>query len=319
MDNNTVYCNDRNTENLNLINRKNEPYNVYAFPSPQNVVYKSDSIAKVYESAFGGAIDDYNSKSARKGEIIYTRNTYFEYLFGVSPDSETAQKCLTSNKRGSDKTRSFNEVFVQIGDRKGFGHVVRDDSGNNATNPKAKEILEIFYKGGRFQKISDNNGTSFLIRVNKEDEDSIIIPSFEERNPNFHVVTAIEHNDDLLGVPYLHIKFVPVGTNYGKGPSKQLGFHRALADMGFTNKQTAFTKWIQKERFILETICGYYGIEANTEHKIVRISDCLTEDCINESTTECKVAEEKANTSDERGNAGAEPGENAVPQRHYRR
>ncbi len=299
MDTNTVYCNDRNNENLNYINRENKPNNVYASPTPQNIIYKSESLAKVYDDTFGDAIDDYNSKSARKEDIKYTRHSYFEYLFGVSPNSEMAQKILTSNKRGRNQTRSFNEVFFQIGEHNEFGHYIHDNGENIVTNPKAeiaKEVLEIFYKGGRFQKISDSNDSSFLIRVDEEDEDSIIIQSFEERNPSFRVFMAIEQSDALLSTPYLHIKYVPVGTNYSKGPKKQLGFHRALADMGFTNKQTAFTKWIQKERSILETICNYYGIETNTESQMIRMSDCLTEEFINESTARCKAAEKEANS-----------------------
>ena len=50
--------------------------------------------------------------------------------------------------------------------------------------------------------------------------------------------------------------YVPVGSGYVKWPEKQVVYERALADMGFKDKRTAYTKWRNKERLILKTICN---------------------------------------------------------------
>ena len=73
------------------------------------------------------------------------------------------------------------------------------------------------------------------------------------------------HNDEWHGTPHLHIDFVPIGEGYKKGPEKQLGFERALACMGYTDRITAFYEWRDKERQILKDICNCYGIETKTK------------------------------------------------------
>lgn len=50
-----------------------------------------------------------------------------------------------------------------------------------------------------------------------------------------------------------------------KGPEKQVGFERALANMGFTDKNTAYKEWRDKEREILKEICRCYGLETKTK------------------------------------------------------
>ena len=58
---------------------------------------------------------------------------------------------------------------------------------------------------------------------------------------------------------------MPIGEGYKKGPEKQLGFERALACMGYTDRITAFYEWRDKERQILKDICNCYGIETKTK------------------------------------------------------
>lgn len=92
----------------------------------------------------------------------------------------------------------------------------------------------------------------------------IYISSFEERNPNFKIVNAVMHNDEWHGTPHIHIDYVPVGSGYSKGPEKQVGFERALADMGYGDKNVAYNAWRQKERGILKNICECFGITTKT-------------------------------------------------------
>ena len=135
----------------------------------------------------------------------------------------------------------------------------------NPKAEKAREMLVIYYKGGRYNKV----GNGINQRLEKVDDPSIEadfeLPSFEERNPNFAVACSVMHNDEWHGTPHLHIDFVPIGEGYKKGPEKQLGFERALACMGYTDRITAFYEWRDKERQILKDICNCYGIETKTK------------------------------------------------------
>ena len=250
-----------------------------------NVVFVDRKLGEVYLECFGDAIIAKNSKQKRKDRIKTTPQNYFKKMFGTEPDSCSAQKILTSNARGGNEVKSYNEEIFQVGDCNEFGHFMRDDDGNfidkNGNpvkwnkfknkyydvngkevtdgsnlkpNPKAeiaKEILGIFYCGGH-------------IKIGNEEVE--ILP-FEERNPNFKVVCAVEHNDEWHGTPHLHIDYVPVGTGYVKGPEKQLGFERALANMGFRNRKTAYIEWREKERQILKNICNSYGFETKTKEE----------------------------------------------------
>ena len=220
-------------------------------------------------------------------------------MFGADPNSVEANAVLMSNKRGKNSVKSFNEMVVQIGDCKEFGNFMRDEydnfidkNGNKVkwdkssrnyydvdgnvvsnsktliANPKAekaRDMLEIYYKGGRYNRV----GNGINQRLEKVDDPSaeadFELPSFEERNPNFAVACSVMHNDEWHGTPHLHIDFVPIGEGYKKGPEKQLGFERALACMGYTDRITAFYEWRDKERQILKDICNCYGIETKTK------------------------------------------------------
>ena len=252
-----------------------------------------------FQAAFGDSIDEYISTQKRKDRISYTRDNYFKYLFGADPNSVEANAVLMSNKRGKNSVKSFNEMVVQIGDCKEFGNFMRDEydnfidkNGNKVkwdksarnyydidgnivsnsktliANPKAekaRDMLEIYYKGGRYNKV----GNGINQRLEKVDDPSaeadFELLSFEERNLNFAVACSVMHNDEWHGTPHLHIDFVPIGEGYKKGPEKQLGFERALACMGYTDRITTFYEWRDKERQILKDICNCYGIETKTK------------------------------------------------------
>lgn len=289
------------TGNIAHNKRDFTPHNVDPKLMQNNIVFTNKTLAEVYDESFGDAIDDYNRMQKRSDRKKYDRKSYFEHLFHHSPDSESAQVILTSNARGKHEIKSFNEELFQIGDCREFGHFIRDeygnfidkdenpvkwdkcsnkyydvngnvvnDSRNLMPNPKAeiaKEMLDIFLNGGRFKMVEDQYGNKSLKRLEDSDheKEDIVIPSFEERNPYFHVVYAAIHNDEWHGTPHIHIDYVPVGTGYVKGPEKQVGFERALANMGFTDKNTAYKEWRDKEREILKEICRCYGLETKTK------------------------------------------------------
>ena len=285
--------------NLAHNRREFDPYNTDPNLAVNNIFFANRSLKETYEVAFGDSIDEYISTQKRKDRISYTRGNYFRYLFGADPNSVEANAVLMSNKRGKNSVKSFNEMVVQIGDCKEFGNFMRDEYDNfigkngnkvkwdksarnyydidgnivsnsktSIANPKAEKargMLEIYYKVGRYNKV----GNGINQRLEKVDDHNIEsdfeLPSFEERNPNFAVACSVMHNDEWYGTPHLHIDFVPIGEDYKKGPEKQLGFERALACMGYTDRITAFYEWRDKERQILKDICNCYGIETKTK------------------------------------------------------
>ena len=291
------------TGNLIHNDRKINPKNVDPRLIQNNIIFKNSTLAAAYEEAFGAAIDEYNHKQKRSDRRKYDRKGYFKHLFGVEPENESAQVILTSTARGRHEIKSFNEDLFQVGDCQEFGHFMRDeygnfidkdgnpvkwdtkertyydvngnevtDSSNLMPNPeaeRAKAILTCFYEGGRFKFAADKDGRPCLERLddNSPESDDLYIPPFEERNPSFKVVYATIHNDEWHGTPHIHIDYVPVGSGYNKGPEKQVGFERALADMGFTNKNVAYKQWRNNERLILKTICNCFGYETKTREE----------------------------------------------------
>ena len=285
--------------NLAHNRREFDPYNTDPNLAVNNIFFANRSLKETYQAAFGDSIDEHNSRQKRRDKISYTRDNYFKYLFGADPNSVEANAVLMSNKRGKNSVKSFNEMVVQIGDCSEFGNFMRDEydnfidkngnkikwdksarnyydiDGNLVSNSKslianpkaekARDMLEIYYKGGRYNKVG-NGINQRLEKVDNPDvEADFELPSFEERNPNFAVACSVMHNDEWHGTPHLHIDFVPIGEGYKKGPEKQLGFERALACMGYTDRITAFYEWRDKERQILKDICNCYGIETKTK------------------------------------------------------
>ncbi|MBQ5317728.1 MAG: hypothetical protein J6K17_01355 [Oscillospiraceae bacterium] len=291
------------TGNLIHNDRKINPKNVDPRLIQNNIIFKNSTLAAAYEEAFGDAIDEYNHKQKRSDRRKYDRKGYFKHLFGVEPENESAQVILTSTARGRHEIKSFNEDLFQVGDCQEFGHFMRDeygnfidkdgnpvkwdtkdrtyydvngnevtDSSNLMPNPeaeRAKAVLTCFYEGGRFKFAADKDGRPCLERLddNSPESDDLYILPFEERNPSFKVVYATIHNDEWHGTPHIHIDYVPVGSGYNKGPEKQVGFERALADMGFTNKNVAYKQWRNNERLILKTICNCFGYETKTREE----------------------------------------------------
>ena len=285
--------------NLAHNRREFDPYNTDPNLAVNNIFFANRSLEETYQTAFGDSIDEYISTQKRRDRISYTRDNYFRYLFGADPNSMEANAVLMSNKRGKNSVKSFNEMVVQIGDCGEFGNFMRDEYDNfidkngnkvkwdksarnyydvdgnvvsnsrnllaNPKSEKARNMLEIYYKGGRYNKVGNGINQRLENVDNPDVEADFELPSFEERNPNFAIACSVMHNDEWHGTPHLHIDFVPIGEGYKKGPEKQLGFERALACMGYTDRITAFYEWRDKERQILKDICNCYGIETKTK------------------------------------------------------
>lgn len=81
-------------------------------------------------------------------------------------------------------------------------------------------------------------------------------------NPNLEMIGCYYHADEV-GVPHIHIDYVPVAHGYKKGLHTQNGLVKALGEMGYQKKgrDTAQIQWQRAENSRLETICRSHGLE----------------------------------------------------------
>lgn len=208
--------------NLRHNNRDYYCKNVDPERTKDNVTLVKQSLKECYDECFGDAVKAYNDKQKRKDRKI---NDYFSYCFGATADELCAQSPITA-KNGQV---SFYEDLAQVGDKNSCGVGTR----NGYT---AERVLLDYFNGN----------------------EELGIPSYQERNPQFHVFNAVIHMDEAT--PHLHIDYVPIATGYKNGLAVQNGYNKALEQMGYSGKD-GFTKWRSHEREILAEISSAYGLE----------------------------------------------------------
>ena len=86
--------------------------------------------------------------------------------------------------------------------------------------------------------------------------------NWKDRNPNLVLIGAYYHADEV-GVPHVHVDYVPVAHGYQKGMSTQTGLVKALGEQGFykSGKKTAQIQWQQRENNVLEALCRERGFD----------------------------------------------------------
>lgn len=193
-----------------------------------NIIIKQQDIGVAYEQIFGEARKAYNAKQTRKSRQI---EDYYEKLFGKPTD-----EIVKGGNRNSQY--SFYEFVIGIGDKNDTGF---------ATNPEmaavAVECLKEYYYG------NPEHG----------------VKSFEERNPNFHLLNGVIHCDEAT--PHGHTDFIPYSDGYEKGMTRQQGIARALEKMGYGADKQSINRWRKAERQVLREICERHGIEVAEEQK----------------------------------------------------
>jgi hypothetical protein len=122
-------------------NREFSFKNVDQKRTKDNIVYKNQSIDEAYRECFGQSLEQFNKKQTRADRKINI--SYFEYLFGESPESQRAKSVLV----GSNKQKSFYEALVQVGD-------MNDSKVGTANGELAAKCLDEYMKG--FQQRNPN-------------------------------------------------------------------------------------------------------------------------------------------------------------------
>lgn len=85
---------------------------------------------------------------------------------------------------------------------------------------------------------------------------------WKDRNPNLAMIGAYYHADEV-GVPHVHVDYVPVAHGYQKGMHTQTGLVKALGEQGFykSGKETAQIQWQRQENKALEALCRDRGFD----------------------------------------------------------
>jgi hypothetical protein len=92
-------------------NREFSAKNIDPERTPNNVIFRQESLPNAYEKCFGKAVENYNAKQKRNDRKI--KDGYFQHLFHREP----SKNVLT----GTNKQKSFYEDLVQIGTMKDTG------------------------------------------------------------------------------------------------------------------------------------------------------------------------------------------------------
>jgi len=216
--------------------------NVDVSRTKDNIIIKDQSLAEAYQEIFGAAQGEYNAKQKRKDRRI---DDYFDKLFGCPATDNKATEVITND----NKQQSYYEWVIGIGSSIDTALVDWTDSKGNEykADPEAAQTAALCLK-------------EYMLG-NQE----LGIPSYEQRNPNFHVVQAIIHMDEHT--PHLHKEIVPFCDGYKKGMTRQQSISKALEAMGYGVGETAILKWQQSERDVFETICKAHGFEVAAPEK----------------------------------------------------
>ena len=193
-----------------------------------NVSFINEELGAAYEKIFGEALKEYNTKQKRADRKI---DNYFQKLFGREPSHEIIQ--------GDNKTKSFYEFVVGIGDMHDTGYAANPEAA-----AKAEKCLKDFINGN----------------------DKLGIKSFQERNPQLYVFNAQLHADE--STPHLHLDFIPFAEGYKKGMSRQQGYDKAIQQMGYKN----FGEFCKSERAVLREISIAHGFEIAEEKESQRVT-----------------------------------------------
>lgn len=219
-----------------------QPSNADPDRTKNNIVLVNESLSEAYEKIFGEAQAEYNAKQKRSDRKI---DDYFCKLFGVSANDKSAKAILQND----NKQKSFYEYVIGIGGSYDTGLTTWENELGEMVkaNPKAAQLAADCLR----EYITGNEAAG--------------VPSYEERNPNFHLVKAIIHMDEKT--PHLHTDLVPFCDGFKKGMSRQQGIAKALEAMGYGTGKTAIADWQEAERKVLREICERHGFTIRDEEK----------------------------------------------------
>lgn len=228
-------------------NREHIPKNVDADRISENIVYPENvPLQKFYEDTFQKAYEEYIQKQIKNRHADRVRDlpkSYFEYIRQIQIEQEQIKQQMKIEKRHykdihkEDKyQRVAKQVIVQVGNIDDFDSLSPQEQ--QELRSSMKEILTEYMN------------------------------TFQKENPNFRIVNAVIHCDEVSLSPHLHLTYVPVSYQT-RGQTVQNSLSGALKAMGFqTDKEadkdgiwlTAQIKWQKKERDRMVGIAKKHGL-----------------------------------------------------------
>lgn len=233
--------------NLEHDNRERISPNVNPDKIKENIIYEGNiSLKEFYEKTFQKAYEEHIERTKKK-HPERVRGMPEKYYDLVTTKQAEAELELSKAKREGAHVKS-------LGGKEGYTKVAKQiiiQVGNT-------DILETMNPNEREETKEK------MIAILKE-----YMGTFQKENPNFRIVNAIIHLDEISLAPHLHLTYVPVAeTSRGQRVTNSLT--GALKAMGFvsdkeTPKDRRFehcqTKWQTKERDRIIEISKKHGLD----------------------------------------------------------
>lgn len=199
-------------------------------------------------------------------------------------------KRYVSNQEHIDPTLSNqNIILCDVPVRQAyediFGKAVKE---YNSLQKRADRRIDDYYNKIKFDKrkhpvyecivqIGDRNDTGNTAEPEKEALKRFV-ETWNERNPNLHLIGAYIHADEPDGTVHMHLDYIPV-AECNRGMYIQNSLDRALQQQGFKSEnihQTAQISWQEREREVLASICRDLNIDAQHSQGIGKGREYLT-------------------------------------------
>ena len=232
--------------NLDHDNRKKVSKNVDRERIAENIFYAGNiPLENFYQQIFQKSYEEYWDKvrhSKNSGRAKNIKSTYLEEVrCKQAEDEEKLQKMRKEGKHLKDQkpakscTKVAKQIIVQMGNIDAFDGMSSQEQKN----------------------ISDRMANALEKYMN----------TFQKENPNFRIVNAVIHRDEMSLAPHLHLTYVPVAeqkrgqtiTNSLSGALKAMGFE--TDKKGTPGFQTSQMKWQTKERERMIEIAQEFDLE----------------------------------------------------------
>ena len=264
--------------NLEHDNRVRVSKNVDADRIKDNISYDGNiPIKEFYDKTFQKSYVEYIEKtkqSKNSGKVKDLPPTYYEYI--TRKQQEAEEELARMKREGAHKkdmkgkaayTKVAKQIIVQVGNSDQMDEL--PEAERMETRQKMAEILTEYMN------------------------------TFQKENPNFRIVNAVIHMDEMSMSPHLHLTYVPV-AEMKRGQKIQNSLNSAYKAMGFQtdtkkdengNYETSQTKWQTKERNRVIDIAKRHGLTVSYTRGVTTKGQTISEyRAVKQAEREAKVS-----------------------------
>lgn len=264
--------------NLEHDNRVRVSKNVDADRIKDNISYDGNiPIKEFYDKTFQKSYVEYIEKtkqSKNSGKVKDLPPTYYEYI--TKKQQEAEEELARMKREGAHKkdmkgkaayTKVAKQIIVQVGNSDQMDEL--PEAERMETRQKMTEILTEYMN------------------------------TFQKENPNFRIVNAVIHMDEMSMSPHLHLTYVPV-AEMKRGQKIQNSLNSAYKAMGFQtdtkknengNYETSQTKWQTKERNRVIDIARRHGLTVSYTRGVTTKGQTISEyRAVKQAEREAKVS-----------------------------